>query len=500
MEKIIVAIDQGTTGTTVLVLNQNLKILGRGYTEILPEYPQPGWVEHDLDKLWEGTLTTIKNAVLDAKISPTKISAVSITNQRETVCAWDKRNMVPVGKAIVWQCRRTADICKSLKSQNKEQIVRQKTGLVLDPYFSGTKMRWILENNPKAREKADRGDLAFGTIDTFLMHRMSMGAIHKTDVTNASRTQLMNLETLAWDSELLELFGVPESTLPEICASASTFGTTKAMRVLPDGVPICGVLGDQQAALLGQLCVNKGDAKITYGTGCFLLMNTGDKPYPSENGLLTTVAWQLGDTVHYALEGSAFMGGATVQWLRDGLGIISEAKEVETLARQVTPESMGELAFVPAMTGLGAPHWDPAATGLITGITRGMTKSHIARAALEGIAQQNQDLLTAMESDLGAKLSSIRVDGGAASNNLLMQMQCDLAHTPLLRPKILETTALGSAIAAGLAIGVWKDLDSVGSTWELDQEFQPQLDEKELVMKRKHWRLAVTRCRLQAES
>ncbi len=495
MEKYIVAIDQGTTGTTVLVLSSQLEVLSRASTEILPEYPQPGWVEHDPDKIWEGTLSTIKSAILEAKIPPTSIAAVSITNQRETTCAWNRKNMVPVSKVIVWQCRRTAELCNHLKSQKKEEFVRNKTGLVLDPYFSGTKMRWILDNVDGAKEKAKKGDLAFGTIDTFLLNRMTMGQVYKTDVSNASRTLLMDLKTLDWDEDLLSLFGVPKSTLPTICSSSEIYGKTKAMQVLPDGIPICGILGDQQAALLGQMCLEKGDAKITYGTGCFLLVNTGKEIRPSKNGLLTTVAWKIGNETLYALEGSAFMGGATVQWLRDGLGIINSSNEVEAIAREAKVEEMGELALVPAMTGLGAPHWDAKATGIITGLTRGTNKSHIARAALEGIAHQNDELLDAMARDLGAELSSIRVDGGAAANDLLMQIQCDLAQTKLYRPKILETTALGSAIAAGLAAKIWGSFDDVKKAWALDKEFNAEIPQHLRERKKKNWDLAVKRCR-----
>lgn len=495
MEKYIVAIDQGTTGTTVLILNQQLEVLSRASTEILPEYPKPGWVDHDLDKIWEGTLTTIKSAILEAKIPPTSVAAVSITNQRETTCAWNRKTMVPVSKAIVWQCRRTAPFCEDLKSQGKEELFREKTGLVLDPYFSGTKMRWILDNVDGAREKAEKGDLAFGTIDTFLLNRMTMGQVHKTDVSNASRTLLMDLKSLDWDDELLNLMGVPKDCLPEICSSSEIYGKTKAMQVLPDGIPICGILGDQQAALLGQMCLSEGDAKITYGTGCFLLVNTGKNIRPSKNGLLTTVAWKIGEETLYALEGSAFMGGATVQWLRDGLGWINSSDEIEALANEAKAEDMGELALVPAMTGLGAPHWDPKATGLITGITRGTTKAHIARAALEGIAHQNDDLLTAMANDMGGELASIRVDGGAAINNLLMQMQCDLAGTKLIRPKILETTALGSAIAAGLAAGVWKSIEEVKSAWSLDREFEASIPKDLQEQKKENWQRAIRKCR-----
>lgn len=495
MERNILAIDQGTTGTTILILNSKLQVLAKETTEILPEYPRAGWVEHDLDKIWDGTVQTMLRALQASKVPPSSIAAVGITNQRETICAWNPKTMIPAAKAIVWQCRRTADFCKSLRDKGLEEKVRKTTGLVLDPYFSGSKMRWMLDNVPGLRDNANAGSIVFGTIDNFLLHRLTLGAAHKTDVSNASRTSLMNLKTLDWDDEMLEIFGVPKKALPSIHGSSEIFGHTKGLQVLRDGIPVAGILGDQQAALFGQLCTNPGDAKITYGTGCFLLANTGDKPFFSKNGMLTTVAWKIKDRVDYALEGSAFMGGATVQWLRDGLGIISKSSEVEALARQASDIDMGDLVLVPAMTGLGAPHWDADARGMLSGITRGTKKEHIARAALEGIAHQNDELLSAMAEDFGAPLKSLKVDGGASQNDFLMQLQCDLAGVKLSRPKLLETTALGAGIAAGLAAGVWNSIDEVRQAWSLDKEFSPAMDAAQIKTRRARWASAIKRCR-----
>lgn len=496
MEKLILAIDQGTTGSTILLINQRLEIVDREYQEILPSYPQPGWVEHDPNQIWEGTIGAAKRLVERQNGGGRAVVAIGITNQRETVCAWNPRSMIPYGKAIVWQCRRTSEACQELRRLGHEPMVRERTGLVLDPYFSASKIRWLLDHQPGLREKAQQGQVVFGTIDTFLLHRLTLGQALKTDVTNASRTSLMNLKTLAWDADLLSLFGIPQGVLPEIASSSEVYGKTKGLQFLPDGIPVAGMIGDQQAALLGQICDKKGDAKITYGTGCFLLVNTGSDPVASKNQLLTTLAWKIGNDTSYALEGSAFMGGATVQWLRDGLGIIKSSAEVETLAESAREEDMGDLSLVPAMTGLGAPYWDAEARGIISGITRGTTKAHIARAALAGIAHQNDDLLRAMAADLGAALRSVKVDGGAAQNNLLMQMQCDLAGVPLVRPKNLETTAYGAAIAAGLAVGLWKDIDAVRTAWKMDREFHPAMADQEVRKKRKRWENAIAKSRL----
>ena len=496
MKKCIMAIDQGTTGTTVLLLDSNLQVVARKSREILPEYPQAGWVEHSLDAIWDGTLQTIKDVLDSVDSNSHAVSAIGITNQRETIGVWNRKSFVPQANAIVWQCRRTSEFCQSLKDKGLEDQVREKTGLVLDPYFSGSKIRWLLDNVDGVRSKADKGNVVFGTIDTFLLFRMTMGETFKTDATNASRTSLMNIKSVEWDDELLEMFQVPKKALPEIRSSSEIYGKTKGMRILPDGIPICGILGDQQAALFGQLCTEPGDAKITYGTGCFLLANTGKEPFFSKNSLLTTVAWQMNGETTYALEGSAFMGGATVQWLRDGLGIIKSSREVEALAMEAKSEEMGDLMLVPAMTGLGAPHWDANARGLICGITRGTNRSHIARATLEGIAHQNEGLLHAMSLDFGSELKSIKVDGGAAVNNFLMQYQCDLAGVPLSRPKVLETTALGAAIAAGLATNMWGSIQEVEQAWQLDRKFTPSMNSEEVHSRKEKWSKAITRVRL----
>ncbi len=499
MGKNIIAIDQGTTGTTVLILNEKLEVVGRAYKEILPSYPRPGWVELDPSSLWDGTLEALAKALKESNLGQGSIAGIGITNQRETICAWNPKTMVPYGNAIVWQCRRTADYCDKLCKDGHEELVRKTTGLLLDPYFSASKIRWMLENIAGLSERVKAGAVVFGTVDTFLVHRLSLGASLVTDVSNASRTSLMNLNTLDWDDSMLNLFQVPRNCLPQIVSSSESVARTKGLQFLRDGVPISGILGDQQAALFGQLCWEPGDSKITYGTGCFLLTNTGPTPVMSKHGLLTTVAWRNQGEVNYALEGSAFMGGATVQWLRDGLGLISKSADIEDLARQARPEDMGDLTLVPAMTGLGAPHWDASARGIISGITRGTNRAHIARAALEGIAHQNDDLLSAIAKDLGAPLTSLRVDGGAASNNLLMQLQCDLAGVELLRPKMQETTALGAALAAGLGAGVWANKSEARASWQLDQKFTPYMTHDEIKSRRTRWKKAIQRCRLSTE-
>lgn len=496
MGKLILAIDQGTTATTALLIDESLSVVAKESTEILPTYPKAAWVEHDLNQIWEGTLLTIKKVLEKNSIAPGQIAAIGITNQRETVGAWSRRTMIPAGKAIVWQCRRTSERCEELRAAGKEKWIKEKTGLVLDPYFSGTKMEWLLNNTPGLKDKALAGDIAFGTIDSFLVYRMTFGAAHVTDVTNASRTMLMDLKTLSWDKELLNLFSIPESTLPKIMSSAEIYGRTKALQILPDGIPICGILGDQQAALFGQLCTGYGEMKCTYGTGSFLMANTGTKIVYSKNGLLTTVAWKIKDEVNYALEGSVFVAGAAVQWLRDGLGIIKSSSEVEALAKEAQDKDMGDLVFVPALTGLGAPHWNAEARGMIYGITRGTNKSHIARATLEGIAHQNDDLFSAIREDLGKDLQLIKVDGGASANDWLMQYQSDLAGANLQRPKVLETTALGAALAAGLAIGMWKDIPSLRQSWQLNKEFHPKMNDEQRKSKKARWNNAIRRANL----
>jgi glycerol kinase len=491
MSRYILAIDQGTTGTTVMVLDQSLAVVARANREFPQVYPRPGWVEHDPEAIWASVVATIDETLKKAGISGTDVAGIGITNQRETTVLWRRRDDRPVHNAIVWQCRRTSELCAQMKENGLEDLFRRKTGLVLDPYFSGTKVRWILDQVEGARQAADAGDLAFGTIDSFLVWRLSGGSAHVTDVSNASRTLFMDLHDLSWDDELLGHLDVPRSVLPRICSSSEIYAHTKGIPNLPDGIPIAGIAGDQQAALFGQVCFSAGEAKCTYGTGAFLLMNTGSEPVSSERGLLTTVAWQLNGEVSYALEGSAFIAGAAVQWLRDGLGLIQSAQEVEALARSVNDS--GGVVFVPALTGLGAPHWRPDARGLICGLDRGVTRAHIARAALEGIALQNADILTAMEADSGVKLSSLKVDGGAAANNLLLQYQADILNVPIVRPKMLETTALGAGLLAGLATGMWSDRDEAAAIWSTDHLFEPSMNEEHRQSELNRWRTAVAK-------
>jgi glycerol kinase len=491
MSRHILAIDQGTTGTTVLVLDEHLAVLAKVNQEFPQIYPRPGWVEHDPAAIWESTLATISGAIRKADIALSSIAGIGITNQRETTVVWRRSDGQPIHNAIVWQCRRTADFCNGLKGQGLEDLFRSKTGLVLDPYFSGTKVRWILDHVAGAQAEAAAGQLAFGTIDSFLVNRLSGGAAHVTDVSNASRTLMMDLKTLAWDDELLGHLGVPAVMLPRICSSSEIYGTTSGLSVLPDGIPISGMAGDQQAALFGQVCFDTGQAKCTFGTGAFLLMNTGSEPVVSKSGLLTTVAWQVGDEIDYALEGSAFIAGAAVQWLRDGLGIIEKASDIEALAASVADS--GGVTFVPALTGLGAPHWRPEARGLLCGLDRGVTRAHIARATLEGIALQNADILGAMEADSGVSLASLKVDGGAAANNLLMQFQADVLGVPIVRPQMLETTALGAGLLAGLSTGVWSSRMEAASVWKQDRRFEPNMDSAEREDHLARWQAAVGR-------
>ncbi|MCX5747885.1 MAG: glycerol kinase GlpK [Proteobacteria bacterium] len=488
----VISIDQGTTGTTVLVLDQQLAVVGRGYQEFRQIYPQPGWVEHDTEDIWASVQAALAQALVT--IAPSSIAAIGITNQRETSLLWDRATGAPRHHAIVWQDRRTADRCAALKAAGHEPRVRALTGLTLDPYFSGTKLAWMLAQ-PGLAEDARAGKLAFGTIDSYLCWRLTAGAAHVTDVTNASRTLLFDITRLAWSDELLELLGVPRAILPTVVPSSGTIGVTRGVPGLPDGIPIAGLAGDQQAALFGQACFTPGDAKCTYGTGAFILMNTGDAPVASKSGLLTTVAWQIpgphGTEVRYALEGSAFIAGAAVQWLRDGLGIIQSASEIEALARTV-PDAGGVL-LVPAFAGLGAPHWRPDARAAITGITRGTTKAHLARATLEGIALQNVDILRAMERDSGRTLTELRVDGGASANDLLMQFQSDVLGVVIRRPEIVETTALGAAFLAGLGTGLWKDQGELARTWREQRRFTPTTDRAPIAEILTHWAQAVAK-------
>ncbi|MGE0401520.1 MAG: glycerol kinase GlpK [Kofleriaceae bacterium] len=489
----VIAIDQGTTGSTVLVLDEQLKLRGRGYKEFRQIYPKPGWVEHDPEDIWTSVTIALQAALKD--IEPSSIAAIGITNQRETAVLWDRKSGKAVHNAIVWQDRRTADRCAELKASGKEARVKQLTGLTIDPYFSGTKISWLLHNVGGLAAEARDGSIAFGTIDCYLLSRLTSGAIHATDVTNASRTLLFDITQLAWSDELCETIGVPRAILPEVVASSGVVGTTKGVPGVPDGVPIAGIAGDQQSALFGQACFTPGDAKATYGTGAFILMNTGDKPVASTSGLLTTVAWKLssaqGDELRYALEGSAFIAGAAVQWLRDGLQFFSSATEIEALASSV-PDS-GGVIVVPAFAGLGAPHWRPEARGTISGLTRGTTRAHIARATLEGIALQNVDILRAMERDAGRKLTTLKVDGGASANDLLMQFQSDVLGVQISRPDFVETTALGALFLAGLGTGVWKDQDEVKKTWREQKRFLPTSDRARIEEHLARWDAAVAK-------
>jgi glycerol kinase len=485
----VLAIDQGTTGTTVLVLDKRLAVRARVNQEFRQIFPKPGWVEHDLEDIWASTVTTVQRALREAGLRGNDLAAIGITNQRETVGLWERRSGRPLHHAIVWQDRRTTDACARLKADGHEARVREKTGLVLDPYFSATKIRWLLDHVKGAEEKARAGAAAFGTIDSFLVWRLTGGAAHVTDVSNASRTLLMDLRTREWDRELLDLFGVPRSLLPEIRPSSQVYGTTRGVKVLPDGIPVAGIAGDQQAALFGQACFDPGEAKCTYGTGAFLLQNTGPEPVFSSRGLLTTVAWSVGGEVAYALEGSSFIAGAAVQWLRDGLGLIQKAADVEMLAKQV--KDAGDLVFVPALAGLGAPHWRPEARGVIRGIDRGTTAAHLARATLEGIAFLINDLAEAMRAEAHRPIPVFKVDGGACQNDLLMQFQADLLGVSVERPRMIETTAFGAAFLAGLAVGVWKDREEIRRNWKVGKRFDPKMKPSDREAHLARWKRAV---------
>ena len=486
----VLAVDQGTTSTRAVLLDAKLNVRGIGQQEFTQHFPKAGLVEHDLKEIWDTTERCIARALKQAKAKGTEIAAIGITNQRETTGLWTTAGK-PIHRAIVWQDRRTSELCQELKAKGEEARVKQTTGLVLDPYFSGTKLKWLLDNVKGARLMAERGELKFGTIDTWLVFKMTGGAVHVTDASNASRTLLMNLETLAWDDAMLSLFDVPRSVLPRIAGSAELYGVTRGMKSLPDGVPVSGIAGDQQAALFGQACFDPGEAKCTYGTGAFLLMNVGTSPVQSKAGLLSTVAWKLGDTTTYALEGSSFIAGAAVQWLRDGLGLIKKASDVEALAKTV--KSSGAVVFVPALAGLGAPHWRPDARGLFAGIDRSTTKGHLARAVLEGIALQIQDLAEAMKLDSGRAIPAFKVDGGAARNDLLMQFEADVLGTNVVRPKNVETTALGAAFLGGLGVGFWKSPDDIRKAWKADKVFKPKMSVEERAQHLGKWRDAVKR-------
>jgi glycerol kinase len=466
----ILALDQGTSSSRAIVFDHEGHICSVAQQEFTQHFPQPGWVEHNPMEIWSSEAAVIAQAISEIGVTGKDIAAIGITNQRETTIVWDAETGLPVYNAIVWQDRRTSAFCDELKARGLVEKIREKTGLIIDAYFSGTKIKWILDHVEGAREKAEAGKLRFGTVDSWLVWQLTRGQVHVTDVSNASRTMLFNINTLEWDKELLELLDIPASMMPRVCSSSEVYGHTKTT-IFAHEVPIAGIAGDQQAALFGQMCTAPGSVKNTYGTGCFLLMNTGTKPILSKNNLLTTVAWKIGDTVNYALEGSIFVGGSVVQWLRDGLAIIRSSSEIEALAASV-PDN-GGVYFVPALTGMGAPYWDQYAHGVICGITRGSTSAHIARAALEGIAFQTMDIVNAMEKDAGVKLSELKVDGGASRNNLMMQFQADILGTSVIRPEVTETTAMGACYLAGLAVGFWGSLDEIKKQWKAERTFVP---------------------------
>lgn len=488
MEHYILAIDQGTTSCRALLFNKNGEAVASAQKEFTQFFPEPGWVEHDADEIWRTQEAVVQMAVKKAGVDAKAIQGIGITNQRETVVVWDKETGEPIHKAIVWQDRRTAKYCDQLKAEGKSEMVRLKTGLVIDAYFSGTKVKWILDHIDGARERAAKGDLLMGTIDTWLIWKMTHGQLHITDVTNACRTLAYNINTLDWDKELLELLQIPSSMLPEVRASSEIYGQTHP-DFLGSEIPIAGIAGDQQAALFGQMCTRKGMVKNTYGTGCFMLMNIGDKPIVSKNNLLTSIAWKIDGKVTYALEGSIFIAGAVVQWLRDSLKVIADSAEVESLAASVE-DSLG-VYFVPAFAGLGAPYWNQYARGTIFGLTRGSTDAHIARAALESIAFQTRDVLKAMEADSGIPIAELRVDGGATVNDLMMQFQSDVLQTPTIRPKNVETTVMGAAFLAGLAVGFWDSLETINAIWEVDRQFKPTEDTAAIAEKISGWNRAV---------
>ena len=487
---VILALDQGTTSSRAIVFNHSGAVVAVAQKEFGQHYPQPGWVEHDPLEIWATQMGVAQEALAQAGLRAADVAAIGITNQRETTVVWDRSTGRPIHPAIVWQDRRTASTCDRLRAAGHDALIQQKTGLLLDAYFSGTKVKWILDHVEGARERAERGELAFGTIDTWLVWQLTGGELHLTDASNASRTLLYNIHTGGWDDELLALLDVPRPMLPEVRASSELYGHT-AEGLLGVRIPIAGIAGDQQAATFGQACLKPGMAKNTYGTGCFLLLNTGTQAVPSRNKMLTTVAWRLSDRTDYALEGSIFIAGAVVQWLRDGLGLIQHSGDVEKLAASV-PDT-GGVFLVPAFVGLGAPHWDSYARGAVLGITRGTTAAHIARAALESIAYQTADVLEAMQADAGVALSELRVDGGASRNDLLMQFQADILGVPVVRPLITETTALGAAYLAGLAVGFWRDEAEIAAQWGVERRFEPAMDPAERVSRLTGWRKAVGR-------
>ncbi|MBU7577640.1 MAG: glycerol kinase GlpK [Flavihumibacter sp.] len=487
-EKYILALDQGTTSSRAILFDKYGQICHIAQKEFTQLYPQPGWVEHDAEEIWATQFSVMAEAIAKASLTTADIAAIGITNQRETTVVWDRSSSKPIYNAIVWQDRRTASYCDQLKADGLAPLIQTKTGLVIDAYFSATKLKWILDNVSGAREKAVKGELAFGTIDCWLNWKLTNGKVHATDVSNASRTMLMNLETCEWDEELLRIFDIPASVLPEIIPSSKIYGVTESV-VKTANIPLAGIAGDQQAALFGQQCTTPGMVKNTYGTGCFMLMHTGDKIVHSSNKLLTTVAWKLNNRVEYAVEGSIFIGGAVVQWLRDGLHMIRSSAEIEELASRVTDTD--GVYIVPAFAGLGAPHWNQHARGTVFGLTRGTTRAHIARACLESIAYQTMDVLKAMEADAGLPIKELRVDGGATINNLLMQFQCDLLQVPVIRPEVYETTALGAAYLAGLGVGYWESTADIQQQWKAAKEFHPERTTEEMRSFTRGWERAI---------
>ena len=490
-KKYIMALDQGTTSSRAILFDKEGNIIATSQKEFTQIYPKPGWVEHNAMEIW-GSQSGVMREVLETNsISPNEIAAIGITNQRETIIVWDKNTGKPIYNAIVWQCRRTSEICDEIEANGYKDMIKDKTGLILDAYFSGTKIKWILDNVEGAREKAENGELLFGTVDTWLIWNLTRGKVHVTDYSNASRTMLYNIKELKWDDEILELLNIPKSMLPKVKPSSCIYGNTDEQMLAGAQIPIAGCAGDQQSALFGQTCFEEGSAKNTYGTGCFMLMNTGEKPVESKNGLLTTIAWGVDGKVEYALEGSIFVGGAVIQWLRDELKILYNAKQSEFYATSV--EDTNGVYVVPAFTGLGAPHWNMYARGCVMGLTRGANREHLVRASLESIAYQVKDVLHAMEEDSGLKLVGLKVDGGASANNFLMQFQSDILDTNINRPKVVETTALGAAYLAGLAVGFYSSKDDIKNSWIIDKEFKPNMEEAKRANLYKGWKKAVQR-------
>ncbi len=496
-KKYVIALDQGTTSSRAIIFDKNTNIISTAQREFTQLYPEPGWVEHNPMEIWATQRSVLTEVIARSGISLKDVAAIGITNQRETTIVWDKKTGEPVYNAIVWQCRRTADICEKLKEKGLEEYIKENTGLILDAYFSGTKLKWILDNVKGARERAEKGELLFGTVDTWLVWKLTAGKVHVTDYTNASRTMLFNIKELKWDKKILKELGIPENMLPEVRNSSEVYGYTKMGLTMGEesstDIPIAGMAGDQQAALFGQACFNSGDTKNTYGTGCFMLMNTGERCIKSSNGLLTTIAIGIDNKIEYALEGSVFIAGAAIQWLRDEMKFFSDAADTEYFATKI--ENNGGVYLVPAFVGLGSPYWDMYARGTIVGLTRGSNRNHIIRAALEAIAYQSKDLIEAMKEDSGLSFSTLKVDGGAVRNNFLMQFQADILNTDVLRPEITETTALGAAYLAGLAVGFWKDKENIVKNWKLNRKFTPNLSEELRNKYFKGWKKAVEKAK-----